>query len=131
MKLQLTLRDLFWLVLVCAMGCAWAIREWRLRPAAFWNTRAGALEKMLKTKGYAVEYNERFRMVRIESETEQYRYDDDSIKPSSPIRSNLERRIWSPENGPFALPYMGEDGKLIWPPGSKPPPEASPPILEP
>ena len=34
MKLpQLTLRDLFWLVLVCALGCAWWVEHRRLQAA--------------------------------------------------------------------------------------------------
>jgi hypothetical protein len=78
MKLpQLTLRDLFWLVLVCAMGCGWLVSQWRanLKQKALkadlealqneeriWRFRATTLKKLVEGrwggKGGHVEWDE-------------------------------------------------------------------------
>lgn len=49
-RLQLTLRDLFWLVFVMAMGCAWWLSHQRAaHQAASANARIAALEAELKS----------------------------------------------------------------------------------
>ena len=59
MKLtQVHLRDLFWLVLVVAMGCAWWLEQSKLaeqkRVAQHWRDHAMTLGKALQTEDHTV-----------------------------------------------------------------------------
>jgi hypothetical protein len=73
MKLpQVSLRDLFWLVLVCAMGCGWWIdRQLVIAPYAKrvqeWATTANQMAFFIEQHGWQVTYGQ--WMVQIDGAT--------------------------------------------------------------
>ena len=63
MKLpQLSLRELFLLVVIAAMGCGWWVERAgfisRLHEAEAWKAGAGALQELVERKGWSVNWVE-------------------------------------------------------------------------
>jgi hypothetical protein len=68
--MKLTLRDLFWLVLVAGLACAWWIERSRThamhREVELWADRAMTLQRELLYRGIEIEFDDDGGMTVIE-----------------------------------------------------------------
>lgn len=102
---KFSIRELLLLVTLAAVGAGWwtdrAKLHGELARQMLWKTRAGALERILTTRGWVVEYNTTWGFVEAAhpNQVEDVRYPDDFYAPTEPIPMStefqpLKDRLW-------------------------------------
>lgn len=88
MKLpRFSLRELFLLVVIAAMGCGWWVEHRHstsaLIKAQAWKTRAGALEHVLRSNDWSVEWDIANEIVRVNRWDVHSTVNTDDFEPSA------------------------------------------------